>query len=72
LIATVTIASRLIHTRVVVAARVRKPATRNCGVDMRRYKYFDLKKFIKACIVTVLLLPVSAVAFAAFNAWCGK
>lgn len=36
---------------------------------MGRYKYFDLKKFIQACIITGLLIPVAAVAFAAFNAW---
>ena len=36
---------------------------------MSRYKYFDLEKFIKASIVTVLLLPVTAVALAAIKVW---
>lgn len=36
---------------------------------MNRYKYFDLEKFIKASIVTVLLLPVSAVLVAAIKVW---
>lgn len=35
----------------------------------RRYKYFNLTKFIQACIITVLLLPVAAVALAAFKVW---
>jgi predicted RNA-binding protein len=37
--------------------------------EMNRYKYFDLEKFIKASIVTVLLLPVSAVLVAAIKVW---
>jgi hypothetical protein len=37
---------------------------------MGRYKYFDLNKFIKACIVTVLLIPVAAVLCAAVKVWC--
>lgn len=36
---------------------------------MNRYKYFDLEKFIKASIVTVLLLPVSSVLVAAIKVW---
>lgn len=36
---------------------------------MNRYKYFDLEKFIKASIVTVLMLPVTAVVLAALKVW---
>ena len=36
---------------------------------MSRYKYFDLNKFIKASIVTVLMIPVGAVLVAAVKVW---
>ena len=37
---------------------------------MSRYKYFDGSKFLKACIVTVLMIPVGAVLVAAVRVWC--